>query len=118
MRTSIEAAIAIATAGTSQTSETFQRRALTTRGCGSSGAAAGAGPPAPPGGFERRRQASLRPSRAFGVAGGSRQIRRGSNDQVASIVRTTTAANDSRPAPALTLASGPKRTVAASRTTT
>jgi hypothetical protein len=52
------------------------------------------------------------------VAGGSRQIRRGSNDQVASKVRTTTAANDSRPAPALTLASGPKRTVAASRTTT
>ena len=38
-RTSIEAAIAIATNGTSQTSETFQRRALTTRGCGSSGAA-------------------------------------------------------------------------------
>ncbi len=43
VRTSIEAAIAIATTGTSQTRETFQRRALTTRGCGHSGAGIGTG---------------------------------------------------------------------------
>ena len=41
VRTSIEAAIATATHGTSQTSETFQRRALTMRGCGYSGAGSG-----------------------------------------------------------------------------
>ena len=87
MRTSIDAAIAIATAGTSQTSEMFQRRAADDARLRQVAARLG-----------RRRARRTGASGESSIVGSaSRQIRRGSKAQVASSVRTTTAANESRP---------------------
>ena len=117
MRTSIEAAIAIATDGHQPDERDVPAPRLDDARLRQLRQAPAPDRPAPPGGLSGASGESSSIARV-GVAGGSRQIRRGSNDQVASRVRTTTAANDNRPAPVLTLASGPKRTVAASRTTT
>ena len=125
LRTSSEAPIATATAGSSQTSETFQRRASTIRGCGRSSAPAApaaavrAAAPAPPAAARIRlvvRHAVLRAVRLrrpavvpdeLRVEGVGREHRQHDHRREREQAR-----------PGCTPASGPKRMVAASRTTT